>query len=234
MADAGLGHHEPEEVLHGVLVRFHRLPVLEVVEEDVVRVELDGRLANLRVHSDLVADVVEGEVPRTPEGDLAELATPTASPHHLVHRMHRRPEDFRDLVDRWRGRVREAHDRRSVVVHDSIEDLRDKMVDLPVHDVVDAEALLHLLAVVEVPRTGPAQDDFVLPVRPLDALDEVEEHRFRVWSEDAAHRERHADWPEAEWVHRVKSNHLRFVVDVLCHSPGVGDHDLVPAVCPCE
>src|SRR2546426_961979 len=137
MGDAGLSHDEPEEVLHRVLIRLHRLPVLEVVQEDIVRVQLDRRLADLRVHGDLVANVVEREVSGPPQGDFAELAAAAASSHDLVHRMHRRPQDLRNLVDRGGRRVREAHDGGSRIVDDPIENLRDQMVDLAVDDEVD-------------------------------------------------------------------------------------------------
>src|SRR5206468_2210280 len=87
--------------------------------------------------------------------DLAELAAAAASSHDLVHRVHRRTQDFRDLVDGRGGRVREAHDRGSVVVYDPVENLRDEMVDLAVDDVVDSERFLHFLAVIEMPGAGP-------------------------------------------------------------------------------
>src|SRR5436309_6783822 len=101
------------------------------------------------------------------------------------------------------------------------------MVDLAVDDVVDPEGCLHLLAVVEVPGARPSEDDLVLPVRPLHALDELEEHRLRVRREDPAHRERHAHGTEAEWIHRVQSDDLRLVVDVSVDVPRVGDDDIL-------
>src|SRR2546425_458215 len=78
-------------------------------------------------------------LPGAAQRDFAELAPTAAPPHHLVHRVHRRTEDFRDLVDRRRGRIREAHDGGRMIVHDPVENLRDEVVDLTVDDVVDAE-----------------------------------------------------------------------------------------------
>src|SRR5207245_10236742 len=73
MSDAGLGHDVPEEVLDRILVWLHRLPVLEVVQEDVIRVELDRRFSDLRVHGDFFAAVVAREIPRVVQRDFAAL-----------------------------------------------------------------------------------------------------------------------------------------------------------------
>src|SRR5438874_10832393 len=112
--------------------------------------ELDRRLAVRRVHRDLVADVVQGEVPWTAEGDFAELAPAAAAPHDLVHPVHRRPEDLRDLINRRRGRVREAHHGRRLPSGDALEDFGEEMVHLSVEDVDDAELLLHPFKDVEL------------------------------------------------------------------------------------
>ncbi|TLZ84354.1 MAG: peroxiredoxin [Methanobacteriota archaeon] len=101
------------------------------------------------------------------------------------------------------------------------------MVDLAVDDVVDPEGCLHLLSVVEMPGAGPSEDDLVLPVRPLHALDELKEHRLRVGREDPAHREGHAHGTEAERIHRMQSDDLGLVVDVAVDVPRVGDDDIV-------
>jgi len=192
--------------------------------------ELDRRLAVRRVHRDLVADVVQGEVPWTAEGDFAELAPAAAAPHDLVHPVHRRPEDLRDLIDRRRGRVREAHHGRRVASGDALEDFGDEMVHLSVDDVVDAELLLHPFAAIEVPSARPSEDDLVFPIRPLQPADEVEEHRLRIRGQDAPHREGHADRTESQRVHRVEADDLGVVADVLFDLPRVRDDDGIPAL----
>src|SRR5207247_1476088 len=136
-------------------------------------------------------------------------------------RVHRRTQDFRDLVDGRGGRVREAHDRGSVVVYDPVENLRDEMVDLAVDDVVDSERFLHFLAVIEMPGAGPAEDDLVFPIGSLDALDELEEHRLRVRREDPAHGEGHAERTEDKRIHRGAYHALRFANAITVHEPRV-------------
>ena len=182
------------------------------------------------VDCDLIADVIQGEVPRAPQGDLAKLAAAATPPHHLVHPMHRRGEDLRDLVDGRRGRVRETHHGRRIAAGDPVEDLGGQVVDLPMDDMIDSELLLHPVAAIEMPSAGSAEDDLILPIRPLQPPDEVEKHRLRVRRQDPAHREGHADRPEAERVHRVQAHDLRIVVDELFHVTRVRDDDGLTAV----
>src|SRR5207247_3991822 len=170
-------HDKAEEVLHRVLVRLPRLPVLELVEEDVVRMELDRRLAIPGVDCDFIADVIQGEVPRAPQSDLAKLAATATASHDLVHPMHRRGEDLRDLVDGRRGRVRETHYGRRIAARDPVEDLGGQVVDLPMDDLIDSELLLHPVAAIEMPYAGSAEDNRILPIRPLHPPNEVENHR---------------------------------------------------------
>src|SRR6059058_3641115 len=108
------------------------------------------------------------------------------------------------------------------------------MVDLAVDDVVDPEGFLHLLSIIEVPGAGPSEDDLVLPVRPLHALDELEEHRLRVRREDPAHREGHAHGTQAERIHRMQSDDLCLVIDVAVNVPRVGDDDIIAPERPDE
>ena len=230
MGHPRLGHDELEQLLDRVLVRLHRLPVLQLIQEDVVRMQLDRRLADGRVHRDLVRDVVEREVPRPTQRDLTELAAAAAPAHDLVHRVHRRPKDLRDLVHGGRGGVREAHHGRRVAPGDAIEDLGHEVVHFAVDDVIDPEGRLHVGPVVEVPGAGPAQDNLVLASGPPDVLRELEEFCLRIRREHAAHREGHAHGPEAERIHRVQADDLRVVRDVSVDVVRGRDDDLVPAM----
>src|SRR5437773_10350487 len=81
-----------------------------------------------------------------------------------------------------------------------------------------------------MPGAGPAEDDLVFPIRSLDTLDELEEHRLRVRREDPAHGEGHADGTEAKRIHRVESHDLRFVIDIAVHGPRVGDDDVIASI----
>src|SRR5207302_4850742 len=104
-----------------------------------------------------------------------------------------------------------------IAAGDPVEDLSGQVLYLPLDYMSDSELLLHPVAAIEMPSAGSAEDDLVLPIRPLQPPDEVEKHRLRVWRQDPAHREGHADRPEAERVHRVQAHDLRIVVDELFH-----------------
>src|SRR2546427_215102 len=85
-------------------------------------------------------------------------------------------------------------------------------------------------ALIAISSAGSPQDDLILPIRPLQPPDEVEKHRLRVRRQDPAHREGHADRPEAERVHRVQAHDLRIVVDELFHVTRVRNDNGLTAV----
>ena len=188
-------HDETEEVLHRVLVRLHRLPVLQLIEEDVVRLKLDRCRTDACVLADLVGDIVERKVPRTAQSDLAEFASAAATSHDLDHGVDRRLQDPRHLVDARRVSVRVSGDGIRRAGGNPLEQTVDKVLGLSVNDVVDAEGLLHSRPDVELPHTGAADDDPISSSRSRGAPDRIEEHGLRVRSVEPAVREGHRDGP---------------------------------------
>src|SRR5437879_6672285 len=98
VANTFLGHDRVEEVNHRVVVRHEPLLVLQLVEEDVLAVDPDVRVADLPVYRYLSLNLVFGIIFRDPKIRLAELAVPTASPHNLNKPVSRRSLNVRNIL----------------------------------------------------------------------------------------------------------------------------------------
>src|SRR5437667_10978017 len=79
------------------MVRHEALLVLQLVEEDVLAVDPDVRVADLPVYRYLSLNLVFGLIFRYPEIRLAELAVAATSPHNLDKPVSRRSLNVRNF-----------------------------------------------------------------------------------------------------------------------------------------
>src|SRR5438552_10097136 len=79
------------------MVRHEALLVLQLVEEDVLAVDPDVRVADLPVYRYLSLNLVFGIIFRYPEIRLAELAVAATSPHNLNKPVSRRSLNVRNI-----------------------------------------------------------------------------------------------------------------------------------------
>src|SRR5438552_19065316 len=80
------------------MVRHEALLVLQLVEEDVLAVDPDVRVADLPVYRYLSLNLVFGIIFRYPKIRLAELAVAATSPHNLNKLVSRRSMNIRHVL----------------------------------------------------------------------------------------------------------------------------------------
>src|SRR5437667_4131415 len=100
-----LGHDRVEQIDHRVVVRHEALLVLQLVEEDVLTVDPDVRVADLPVYRYLSLNLVFGIIFRYPKIRLAELAVAATSPHNLDKPVSRRSLNVRNILELRPARI---------------------------------------------------------------------------------------------------------------------------------
>src|SRR2546428_3631283 len=93
-----LGHDRVEEVNYCVMVRHEASLVLQLVEEDILTVDPDVRVADLPINRDFSLYLVRWIVLCDSKIRFAELAVAAAPPHNLDKSMSRRTLNIRNIL----------------------------------------------------------------------------------------------------------------------------------------